>query len=113
MAPSRLAVLPTNQAITSGVPAANIMDNEPAVNIVPFGMCASISNPAVAAATSAALGVLTPVPCMPVTPAPWSPGSPTTILAGVPALNLSSRLMCTWGGVIEVVQPGQTNHMIP
>ena len=40
------------------MPAANIMDHVPMVNIMPFGMCITPSNPAVAAATAAALGVL-------------------------------------------------------
>lgn len=63
-APSSLIVLPVNQTFT-GTPAATIMDNKPIVNIPPFGMCSSITNPAVATATTAAAGVLTPVPCVP------------------------------------------------
>jgi len=58
VAPSMLnVVVPT---VTAGsMPAANIMDAVPMVNIMPFGMCVTPSNPAVAAATAAALGVLT------------------------------------------------------
>ena len=48
------------------------MDNQPIANIAPFGVCISLANPAVAAATAAAMGVLVPLPCMPVTPAPWA-----------------------------------------
>ena len=113
LAPSSLAVLPINQTMTSNVPAANIMDNKPMVNIMPFGMCTSVMNPTVAAATSAAMGVLTPMPCIPATVAPWAPGSATTILAGMPALNVSSKLNCMWGGIIEVLQPGQMTHNVP
>lgn len=113
MAPSSLVVLPKNKVMTSYVPAANIMDHIPMTNIMPFGMCQSPANPTVAAATAAAMGVLTPMPCVPNTPAPWVPGSPTVLLANMPALNDSSKLMCIWAGVIEVTNPGQTTHDIP
>ena len=111
-APSQLVVLPQNRVLTA-TPDANIMDNKPLVNILPFGMCSSPANPAVASATTAALGVLTPMPCVPVTPAPWVAGSPTVLIANMPALNNSSTLMCTWGGVIQIVNPGETTVMIP
>ena len=113
VAPSVLSVLPVNREMVNGMPAANIMDNKPFVNIMPFGMCTTPSNPAVASATAAALGVLTPMPCVPVTPAPWVPGSPKHMIAKMPALNNTSTCMCTWGGVITVVQPGQFKEQIP
>lgn len=113
LAPSSLVVLPVNRTLTSNVPAANIMDHIPMTNIMPFGMCTCPANPAVAAATTAALGVLTPMPCVPVTPAPWVPGAPTVLIANMPALDNTSKLMCTWGGVIQIVVPGQMTHMIP
>jgi hypothetical protein len=112
VAPSSLVVLPLNRTVT-GPPDANIMDNKPMVNILPFGMCSSPANPTVAAATAAALGVLTPMPCVPVTPAPWVPGSPTVLIANMPALNNTSKLMCVYGGVIQIVSPGQTSVMVP
>lgn len=89
------------------MPDANIMDNKPLVNILPFGMCSSPANPAVAAATAAALGVLTPMPCTPATVAPWAPGSPTVMIANMPALNNTCTLNCMWGGVITFTQAGQ------
>ena len=112
MAPSSLMVLPKNR-VTTQTPDANIMDNIPMVNILPFGMCQSLANPAVAAATTAALGVLTPMPCIPVTVAPWAPGSPTVLIANMPALNNSSKLMCSFGGVIEITFAGQATVSIP
>ncbi len=111
-APSSLVVLPANRTLT-GTPAANIMDSAPIVNVPPFGVCSSAANPTVAAATAAALGVLTPMPCVPVTPAPWAPGSPTVLIANMPALNNSSKLMCAWGGVIQISSPGQGTVEIP
>lgn len=112
VAPSSLVVLPSNRTMTT-TPAATIMDHAPLVNIMPFGMCSSPSNPTVAAATAAALGVLTPMPCVPATAAPWIVGSPTVMIGGVPALNNTSKLMCNWGGVIQIVSPGQAQTMIP
>jgi hypothetical protein len=111
-APSTLIVLPQNRVLT-GTPAANIMDGKPIVNVPPFGMCSSLANPTVAAATTAALGVLTPMPCVPVTPAPWAPGAPTVLIGGLPALDNNSKLMCTWAGVIQITSPGQTTVEIP
>lgn len=113
VAPSSLVVLPKNTTMTSNMVAANIMDNIPMVNIMPFGMCSSLANPTVAAATTAASGVLTPMPCVPVTPAPWVPGSATVMLGNMPALTNNCKLMCTWGGVIQVTVPGQMTEMIP
>ena len=112
VAPSSLIVLPTNKTMTSYVPAANIMDNVPMVNILPFGMCTSLANPTVAAATTAALGVLTPMPCIPVTTAPWAPGSLTVKVGNMAALTNNCKLMCTWAGVIQVTVPGQFTEMI-
>jgi hypothetical protein len=111
-ASSSLVVLPDNQVFT-GTPDANIMDNKPLVNIMPFGMCSSIANPEVASETAANQGVLTPSPCIPNTPAPWVPGAPTVLIAEMPALDNVSKLMCIWGGVIQVTDAGQTTVMIP
>ena len=106
VAPGALIVPPVNKTMC-GAPAANIMDFKPMANIPTFGMCSSIANPTVASATSAALGVLTPMPCVPATSAPWAPGSPTVMIGNMPALNDSSKCMCMWAGVIQFSSPGQ------
>jgi hypothetical protein len=113
VAPSSLIVLPANRVLVNFMPAANIMDFMPMVNILPFGMCSSPSNPAVMAATIAASGVLTPMPCIPVIPLPWTPGSPTVIIGYLPALNDTSYNMCQWGGIITITNPGQMTTDIP
>jgi hypothetical protein len=79
--------------------------------VCPFGACTSLANPAVAAATAAALGVLTPMPCVPVPAGPWLPGAPKTLLKGAPALDMTSKLMCAWGGAIQIINPGQFKVM--
>ena len=113
VAPGALMVIPISRVMAGGPPAANIMDNKPMANIMPFGMCQSMANPMVAAATAAALGVLVPMPCIPMTMAPWVPGVPTVLLGNMPALNNSSKLMCMWGGVISINLPGQFTVMVP
>src|SRR5262250_2411304 len=113
MAPSSLVVLPVNRVLTDEVPDANIMDHVPMVNIMPFGMCMSLANPVVASATAAAMGVLTPMPCIPNTPAPWVTGAPTVVLGNAPTLDNVSKLMCVWGGMIQFVTPGETTVMVP
>jgi len=113
VAPSSLVVLPVNKVMTNEVPDANIMDHIPMTNIMPFGMCMSPSNPTVAAATAAALGVLTPMPCIPNTPAPWVPGAVTVLLGNQPTLDNVSQLMCIWGGVITFTFAGEVTVEVP
>ena len=113
MAPSNLIVLPINRVMTNQMPDANIMDHIPMVNIMPFGMCTTPSNPVVASATAAALGVLTPMPCIPATTTPWVAGAPTVMLGNQPTLDNISVLNCMWGGVITFVTPGEFTVMVP
>jgi hypothetical protein len=113
MAPSTLTALPTPMVQCGGMPAATIMDFAPMANIAPFGMCMSPANPEVAAATAAAMGVLTPMPCVPATAAPWTPGAPTVTLGGMPALDSVSMCTCTWGGMISITFPGQVTTSVP
>lgn len=110
--PSTLVALPDKKVVGT-MPVATIDDNKPLVNIMPFGMCSAPSNPQVAAATAAAAGVLTPMPCMPVISASWTPGSPTVLIAGKPALEQSSKLVCCHGGVIQITNPGTTAIQVP
>lgn len=104
VAPTALEVLPTNKVIVEGTPLATVTACEP-VNVPTFGMCTSLANPEVAAATTAALGVLTPMPCEPLL-TPWVPGSPKTLIGGQPALVEGSMCQCVFGGIIEITFPG-------
>jgi hypothetical protein len=111
LAPSTLLVVrPT--ILVEGRPAATIMDMAPMTNILPFGMCNSLANPTVAAATAAALGTLTPMPCVPVPVAPWTPMAPTTVLGGMPALTAGATCNCAYGGVISITNPGATKTLV-
>lgn len=112
-APSTLVVLPAKRVLCEGPPAANIMDHIPLVNILPFGMCSSPANPEVAAATAAALGVPTPMPCVPATTLPWVPGALTVLLANQPALDNVSTCPCMWGGVVTIVDPATVKTELP
>jgi hypothetical protein len=87
---------------------AGVVTDVAAENVPPFGMCMSLSNPQVAAATAAALGVLSPQPCVPVL-SPWSPGSAQVTINEVSALDDASQCTCTWGGVVTVSSTGQVS----
>jgi uncharacterized Zn-binding protein involved in type VI secretion len=104
LAPCSLIPSPGTVMI-EGKPAATIMDDKPP-NLPTFGMCTSPSNPTVAAATAAALGVLTPMPCTPVIPGPWTPPAAQTLIGGKPALAAGAQCVCSWGGVIQIAFPG-------
>src|SRR6478735_8554251 len=107
LAPSTLTVV-APRPIVEGRPVATITDVAPGANIAPFGMCQSLANPTVAAATAAALGVLTPMPCVPAVPAPWIPMAPQTTAGGVPVLVAGSTCTCAYGGSISLTLPGAT-----
>lgn len=111
-APCSYVVLPANM-VTATTSAGTIMDYAPITNVPTFGMCNTPSNPTVASATAAALGVLTPMPCVPATAAPWISGSPTCMIKNFPALNDSSTLMCSYGGVIQINFAGQVTVQVP
>ena len=92
--------------IVAGQVVGNIEDAEPLINIPSFGMCKSLANPAVAAATAAALGVLTPQPCVPSTKA-WIPTQMTMLSNGKPCLTRDCTCVCAFGGTITVENPAQ------
>ena len=100
----------TAQVTTLGCskPVATIMDIAFGTNITSFGMCCSMANPQVAAATAAALGVLTPQPCTVVPLGPWQAAKPTTLVGGKPILTQEAGVMCGMGmGQISIIAPGQ------
>lgn len=105
-APTQLLVFPQSRVLCCGQPIATIMDNKPFVNVLPFGMCSNMANPMVAVATAAALGVLTPMPCIPVTRTPWLSMN-SILIDGYNALVNTSKLMCDYGGCISIITPGQ------
>lgn len=107
--PGSLTVTPMGAPITAGgQEVGRTTSMIPMANIPMFGMCTTPSNPQVAAATSAAMGVLTPQPCIPVTTAPWTPGAATVTAGGVAVLTAPCMCQCAWGGVITISSPGQT-----
>ena len=97
-APVPLTVSSQMTVSTFNLKQATIMDNK----FPTFGMCSCPSNPAVIAATAAKLGVFSPAPCVPAIVAPWTPGVPTILVCGKPLLNNTSKLMCTYGGMIQI-----------
>jgi hypothetical protein len=95
-----------------GLTTATIIQIIPGKNITPFGMCKSLANPTVAAATAAAQGALTPMPCTPTIPAPWAPPSACVKHLGIPLATAASLCVCAFGGMVKVSQaipaPGKT-----
>ena len=96
----------TSPVMIGGAPALTIKDAAPFVNIMPCGMCNSMANPAVASATAAAFGVLTPQPCTPVPAGIWICGG-TPLICGAPGLSTDGTLTCAYGGSISIRDPGQ------
>ena len=112
-APCTLAVTSQLSCTADGKPIATIRDMQPGANLVSFGMCSSLANPAVAAATAAALGVLTPQPCSMVPAGTWIPSNPKVMAAGIPCLTSDATLTCGMGaGTIRILDPGQSKVLV-
>jgi len=105
--PSTLLVPVPHLVTATALPVATIMDYAPITNVPTFGMCSSLANPTVASATTAAQGVLTPMPCVPATATPWVPGCTMVTIGGIPALNDACTLACSYLGVISISFAGQ------
>lgn len=112
-APVALIVLPHARVRVEGRPVATVMDHVPLVNIPPFGLCRSPENPAVVAATAAAMGSPTPAPCIPATAAPWMPGAPAVFAGGFPVLTETCVCACSWSGRVTVTVPGAVKTLAP
>lgn len=110
--PAELGELPAVRLRAEGRLTANIEDCAPFLNVAPFGECCSLANPAVASATAAAEGVLTPQPCVPEIVETWAPGEPRVRISGVPALNRLSVCGCAWLGVITIPVAGTTRTQV-
>lgn len=110
-APGQL--IATSQATIriAGRPAATIADAAPISNLGPCGMCTSMANPAVSSATAAALGVLTPMPCIPAPAGGWI-CSGTPLLSGQPMLTTDGSITCIYGGSISILNPAQTTTRV-
>ncbi|MEZ4446935.1 MAG: DUF4280 domain-containing protein [Polyangiaceae bacterium] len=107
-APAMLQLVPRPYA-ADDLMLANVDDYQPMVNIPSFGLCNSLLNPSVQAATAAAMGVLQPQPCIPQTQR-WSPGSQYIFQnqpggASLPVLTADSTCICAFGGQVSIVEP--------
>ncbi len=111
VAPATLCATSQTKVMIGGVPAATIQDAQK-MNIPPFGMCTSLANPQVAAATAAALGVLTPQPCVPALTGTWIPSKPSVLVDGKTILTSDCQLMCMYAGAVTVVSPGQAKTVV-
>ena len=111
-APANLSVTSQSVVLAEGKAVATIQDSAPNVNIPGFGMCSSLANPQVASATAAALGVLTPQPCVPAVAGTWLPAQTVCLADGKPCLTSDAAAICSYGGTLSIVDAGQKTVII-
>lgn len=83
----------SNPEYVEGHRVCDVMDHKPGISIPTFGLCRLLGGP-----------------CVPVTPTPWI--SPVKLLLDGSALIVESLLPCTVGGIIGVLDPGQSTVYI-
>ena len=79
------------------------------LNILPFGNCKCLAYSKTAEETSKALGVLTPMPCIPNVVNSWCSDDKLVLVGDPSELNISSFCICTWGGIIKINFIGPKN----
>ena len=109
--PGMISAGTQKKVLIDGKPVATIMDFNTQC-ITPFGLCTTLTNPAVQAATTAALGVLTPQPCTLVPAGTWKPTKVTVQAGGSPVLTNECQGTCVYGGCIAVTNPGQSKVIV-
>lgn len=109
-APSSLMVVIPLRPMVDNKLVATVSDCIPMANILPFGMCQSTTNPQVISATAAAMGVLTPMPCIPVPAGIWTPGGKAQA-TGMKILTDKCKLTCAWAGQIKINNPGHSKNV--
>jgi hypothetical protein len=106
--PSVLNIIPTGKPVyLHNRLMAKVTDHKPNVNVQSFGLCRSMANPTVAAATSANFGVLTPMPCIPNTQTPWNPPKNDVLINNKSGILDNCKLNCVWAGLISISNTGQ------
>lgn len=109
--PANLMVTSQNVVVAEGKPVATITDTSVA-NIPTCGMCSSLANPQVASATAAALGVLTPQPCVPAVAGTWIATQTKCLVGGKPCLTGEATAICSYGGTLSIIDAGQKKVVI-
>ena len=111
LAPGTLMVLPVKLVCACAKPVACNIDFVPFLNIMTFGMCQSMANPMVIAATAAAFGVLTPMPCIPMIITPWIAPHTKIKVRKIPTATMQSKCNCAYAGVVQIVMVQQIKVM--
>lgn len=94
-------------------PILTTKDTVPFMNVSPAGvMCQSMANPMVASATAAAMGVLTPQPCVPNFVGMWLPGTINCKCKFMGLVDSSCSLMCAYAGKLSITFAGATRTTV-
>ena len=99
-APCKIKVVSNDKLFVENKKVATVNDYK-IPSISGFGMCKSMSNPKVEAATAAANGVLQPQPCEPVINSSWS-GNTKLCAKGIMAITDKSHNKCLYAGNLSV-----------
>ena len=102
-------VVTSSGRMTCGRRKVAVKTDASIANLASFGMCNTLANPAVAAATAANNGVLTPQPCVPALTGSWNGTAGKLNVGGMAAVLESSTAICSYAGNISISLTGNHN----
>ncbi|WP_082063091.1 DUF4280 domain-containing protein [Paenibacillus sp. IHBB 10380] len=104
---TRLKLPFSHGVYVKGKAQTHVADYVQGINIISFGNCACVHNPAVENSQMVDINGVKKSPCIPALTMPWLSEKSDVLIEGQPALLKSYKQKCLYGGLIHIEDDGQ------